>query len=75
MKKIFLLAYYFFYGRGFIHYHKIYNPIDAIGMKVMLLGNKINSKSEFIYESNSLNNCQQGYIYKDEVDLISLYLL
>ena len=44
-------------------------------MKVMLLGNKINSKSEFIYESNSLNNCQQGYIYKDEVDLISLYLL
>ena len=64
----FILGCCIFYGKRLIHYYKIYNPTDASGKKVLLLGDQITTKSEIVYEESGLYNPNPNeYVYKGNV--------
>ncbi len=64
----FILGCCIFYGNRLIHYYKIYNPTDASGKKVLLLGDQITTKSEIVYEESGLYNPNPNeYVYKGNV--------
>jgi len=65
ISTIIILGCCIFYGSRLIHWYKIFNPTDASGKKVMLLGDYIPTKSVIVYEGDGLYNPNPSeYVYK-----------